>query len=164
MICKKCGFEVKSDFKFCPHCGERMVSGFQEEDTSLTPPFVIDVTARPVENIPEAEFEVVDPFEEEAENPAQEQPYFVYRPQQTTQPRQDWREDSWQPVQEPVREEPNPQKNLERKRPNIFLKLLVFILALALAGGVSLVGYDLLQKRMSQQQAPLESSVDAMFA
>ena len=30
MLCKKCGNNVKSDFKYCPYCGERIVSDFHD--------------------------------------------------------------------------------------------------------------------------------------
>lgn len=41
MVCKKCGNSIKSDFKYCPYCGERMISDFHDQFQDLTPPFVI---------------------------------------------------------------------------------------------------------------------------
>ncbi|MCI8650251.1 MAG: hypothetical protein HFG20_09060 [Anaerotruncus sp.] len=37
MVCRKCGSNVKTDFKFCPYCGERVVSDFhgQYEEMEL---------------------------------------------------------------------------------------------------------------------------------
>ena len=25
VVCKKCGFEIRSDWKFCPNCGDKIV-------------------------------------------------------------------------------------------------------------------------------------------
>jgi len=25
VVCKKCGFEIRSDWKFCPKCGDKIV-------------------------------------------------------------------------------------------------------------------------------------------
>lgn len=41
MLCKKCGNNVKSDFKYCPYCGERIVSDFHDHYEELTPPFLV---------------------------------------------------------------------------------------------------------------------------
>lgn len=41
MLCKKCGNNVKSDFKYCPYCGERIVSDYHDHYEELTPPFLV---------------------------------------------------------------------------------------------------------------------------
>ena len=41
MVCKKCGRNVKGDFKFCPYCGERLVSDFHDHYSELDPPFLV---------------------------------------------------------------------------------------------------------------------------
>lgn len=46
MLCKKCGNNVKSDFKYCPYCGERIVSDFHDHYEELTPPFLGPGTGR----------------------------------------------------------------------------------------------------------------------
>ena len=38
MVCKKCGRNVKGDFKFCPYCGERLVSDFHDHYNLLRSP------------------------------------------------------------------------------------------------------------------------------
>lgn len=41
MLCKKCGNNVKSDFKYCPYCGERIISDFHDHYEELAPPFLV---------------------------------------------------------------------------------------------------------------------------
>ena len=41
MVCKVCGQSIKSDFRFCPYCGERIISDYHDQYGELTPPFLI---------------------------------------------------------------------------------------------------------------------------
>lgn len=49
MICKYCNSNIKSDFRYCPNCGERIVSAFADQYEDLQPPYVISPT-EPIEH------------------------------------------------------------------------------------------------------------------
>ncbi len=83
MLCKNCGNNVKSDFKYCPYCGERFLGDFQDHYGELAPPYVVDEPPDEKADIYVSESEEVEPdfvlppSEPQAEP---EEPYFVYYP------------------------------------------------------------------------------------
>lgn len=41
MQCKNCGRDVKSDFKYCPYCANRLINDFEDHYGELNPPYVM---------------------------------------------------------------------------------------------------------------------------
>ena len=96
MVCKKCGRNVKGDFKFCPYCGERLVSDFHDHYSELDPPFLVQepdgpdtasdfYTYAPDEQEPDfGAFDDYDAYEQEMPHgrAADDDSYFVYQPQE----------------------------------------------------------------------------------
>ena len=83
MLCKNCGNNVKSDFKYCPYCGERFLGDFQDHYGELTPPYVIDEQPDENADVYVSESEEVEPdFVLPPPDPPieLEEPYFVYYP------------------------------------------------------------------------------------
>ena len=81
MLCKNCGNNVKSDFKYCPYCGERFLGDFQDHYGELTPPYVIDEQPDENADVYVSESEEVEPgFVLPPPDPPieLEEPYFVY--------------------------------------------------------------------------------------
>ena len=102
MVCKHCQKPIKSDFKFCPYCGERTVSDFQDHYEGLTPPPVMDEgEPNPSDYYtfhtrePQSEVEIFQNFadqkkwnassrqrDQERQESDGELPYYVFRPEE----------------------------------------------------------------------------------
>jgi hypothetical protein len=172
MVCKKCGRNVKGDFKFCPYCGERLVSDFHDHYSELDPPFVVrepDVpdtasdfyTYDPSEQAPDFGAFEDDIYEQKAPRgraAEDDDSYFVYQPQEPppglifhAPDPDDLKEER------PVRSE---RRAFEKRAPGLVFKLFLILLILALAAGVTIFGYYLLRS-----PAPFENfDLAATFA
>ncbi|OUO67517.1 hypothetical protein B5F55_08480 [Anaerotruncus colihominis] len=172
MVCKKCGRNVKGDFKFCPYCGERLVSDFHDHYSELDPPFLVQepdgpdtasdfYTYAPDEQEPDfGAFDDYDTYEQEMPHgrAADDDSYFVYQPQEPppglifhTPDPDDLKEER------PAR---SGRRFAEKRAPGLVFKLFLILLILALAAGVTIFGYYLLRS-----PAPFESfDLAATFA
>ena len=90
LICKNCHGNVKSDFKFCPFCGQRVVNDFRDQYEELSPPYVISpahvwqeeedtasayYAGAPREQVPEFDGQARGPFKNSPPYESQEPSY-----------------------------------------------------------------------------------------
>lgn len=101
MQCKSCGKEVKSDFKYCPYCSQRLMQAFEDHYGELTPPLILDQEEDPasilygnelseeIYILPEdRDIKQEAPYtQQEIAAPVnQEQPYYIYHPEIPSDP------------------------------------------------------------------------------
>lgn len=150
MVCKVCGNNIKSDYKYCPYCGERIINDFHDQFHGLTPPFIIQDI--PQEEDAAAQLYVCAPEEAELDfdpepilydDLPEEAPYFVCRPEYKEMPA--FEEVLDHPVREMLRQqaEKEPQSSM-----NVWKKLLLIFLILLTAAGVTIAGYQLYKLSM----------------
>ena len=138
MVCKKCGRNVKGDFKFCPYCGERLVSDFHDHYSELDPPFLVQEPDGP---------DTASDFYTYAPDEQEPPPGLIFH---TPDP-DDLKEER------PAR---SGRRFAEKRAPGLVFKLFLILLILALAAGVTIFGYYLLRS-----PAPFESfDLAAIFA
>lgn len=172
MVCKKCGKNVKGDFKFCPYCGERLVSDFHDHYSELDPPFLVREPDGPDtaadfytygsdEQAPD--FGAFEDFDKYGQEPPRgravdDDSYFVYHPQEPLSGQIFHAPDPDDLKEErPARSE---RRASEKRAPGLVFKLFLIILILALAAGVTIFGYYLLRS-----PAPFENfNLAATFA
>ena len=75
MVCKNCQNNVKSDFKYCPYCGARIISDFQDHYENLTPPPVLADEAEDAQD-PAAAFYAAAQEESEPEFSPEDDPEY----------------------------------------------------------------------------------------
>ncbi len=166
MQCRKCENNIKSDFKYCPYCGERIISDFHDHFEELTPPFVIrdaqetDEAVRIYAASPEERFpDFYDgPFSAAGEQ-TQETPYFVYHPEPDRHAPE--RRQTAEPVFAHAQEAAGPAEK-EKKRGTVGLgfKFFLILLVLLLAAVLSIFGY-----RFFATPEPFQNfDLSAMFA
>ena len=144
MVCKHCKKPIKSDFKFCPYCGERTVNDFQDHYGELEPPPVLErqeqeppayyafgsQEVRPEDwpslggDMPEDRGAppLEDPPDEDGELP-----YYVFRPKELPDPA---------PGELP--EPPSPKIQVPQSRPEVGLGAKCAVAVLSMALGVAI--------------------------
>ncbi|MEM1483626.1 hypothetical protein V6615_01985 [Oscillospiraceae bacterium PP1C4] len=170
MLCKKCENNIKSDFKYCPYCGERIVNDFHDQFHNLTPPFVIhDVqeiddasqlyASAPGEQAPDLKLpSFAASFHEEPK----ESPYFVYRPD-GDKPKPENKPPAGRatPHQSAQKQEVSVhEEKQEKKGISLGFKLFLIVLLLLLAFVITVGAYQLL----SAPEPFLNFDLSAMFA
>lgn len=160
MLCKSCGGNVKSDFKYCPFCGERIISDFHDQFEELPPSFVIDAALADDEPEPMHYYDPdtfdtdmgAEPPRFESDAPFDpddldgETPYFVYQPDQAgafakapAPPRRPTiaRETNAAPPR------PTTEREVQNNAPGLGFKAILIVLLLLVAATITVFGYQI---------------------